>query len=467
MISEPSAEQLQQSLRGRLLRQGDDGYDTARTVHNGMIDRRPAFIARCACTADVQHAVNFGREQGLIVSVRGGGHHVAGYAVCDGGLMIDLGLMKGILADPAARTVRAEGGLTWGEVNDVLQPHGLAATGGFVSVTGVGGLTVGGGLGWLLRKHGLALDNLISAEVVTADGAVQIASATSHPDLFWAVRGGGGNFGVVTAFEFSVYPAGTVLAGQVVHPLEGAAQAVNAYSQYCASAAQEFTSGALFFHLPDDPSLPPPARGAAVVGLGGVYTGALDAAEQELRALRAHGSPLLDLYQPMPYNAAQRMADGLWPPGLQNYWKSAFLTSLPCGAVDTVVEAFRSVPSPHTVVVIEHVGDGAMSRVGDMETAFGHRRWPFNFLVTSAWREASEAEANLRWTRDLWAAMRPYLAEAVYVNYLGDEGADWVAAAYGAEKYSRLVSVKNAYDPDNLFRMNQNIAPAPAAGMGL
>jgi FAD/FMN-containing dehydrogenase len=464
MIPASAIEQLRSRVRGRVLRSGDDGYDQARAVHNAMIDRRPALIVRCAGAEDVRHAVGVARDHGVLVSVRGGGHNVAGFSVCDDGIMIDLSTMKGVRVDPGARTVRVEGGATWGDVNDALQPHGLAATGGFVSVTGVGGLTVGGGLGWLLRKHGLALDNLLSAQVVTADGALLSASPTSHPDLFWAIRGGGGNFGVVTEFEFRVYPAGTVLAGQVVHPIASSTAALDDYVRFCAGVSDSFTSGALFFHLPDDPSLPAPARGAAVVGLGGVYTGPLDAGQRELAPLRAHGAPLMDLFQPMPYNEAQRMADGLWPQGFQNYWKSGYLEALPPDATATLVEAFRTVPSPHTVIVIEHVG-GAMSRVGAMETAFGQRQRPFNFLVTSAWREPSEADANIRWTRDLWAAMSPYLANDAYVNYLGDEGADRVVAAYGVEKYARLVAVKNTYDPGNVFRMNQNIAPSPA-GMG-
>jgi FAD/FMN-containing dehydrogenase len=459
-----SVQALARSIRGRLLTPADPGYDAARRVHNAMIDRRPAIIVQCAAVADVQAAVTFAREHHLLVSVRCAGHNVTGNAVCDDGIVIDLRGMKSIRVDAVAGTVRVDGGVTWGEINDALQEHGLAATGGFVSVTGVGGLTLGGGFGWLLRKHGLAVDNLRSADIVTADGRLLRASAVEHPDLFWGLRGGGGNFGIVTQFEFAVHPAGTVLAGQVVHPLRTAAQAIKHWTEYSASACESFTAGALLFHLPDDPSLPPPARGAAVVGIGGVYAGPLDDAERDLRALRGQGPPMLDAFQPMPYNAAQKMADALWPAGLQNYWKSGFLTSLPADAVDALIEVFQRVPSPHTVIVIEHLG-GAMARVGDMESAFGNRRHPFNLLVTSAWRDASETQANIRWTHEFWDAMRPWLSNSVYVNYLGSEGADRVAAAYGAEKYSRLVALKNRYDPTNLFHMNQNIEPAPLAGV--
>jgi FAD/FMN-containing dehydrogenase len=466
MIPTSAVEQLRRSLRGALLKQGDDGYDRARTIHNATIDRHPALIARCTCTEDVQHAVSFARDHGMVLAVRAGGHNVVGFAVCDGGLMIDLTAMKAVSVDADARTVRVEGGATWGDVNDALQPFDLAATGGFVSITGVGGLTLGGGLGWLLRKHGLALDNLLSAEMVTADGKVLTTNPTSHPDLFWAIRGGGGNFGVVTSFEFSVYPAGTVLAGQVVHPLDRAEDALKAYARFCAGASESFTSGALFFHFPDDPALPPPARGAAVVGLGGVYTGPLERGERELQPLRSHGTPLLDLFEPMPYSNAQRMADGLWPPGLHNYWKSAFLTSLSPEAIATLVKAYRAVPSPFTVIVVEHFGDGAASRVGERETAFGHREWMFNCVITAAWRDASEAESNMRWLRDAWDAMRPHLAAGAYVNYLGEADPASVVAAYGNDKYARLTAVKTAYDPKNLFCMNQNIVPAKAAGMG-
>ncbi|MGE5216559.1 MAG: FAD-binding oxidoreductase [Chloroflexota bacterium] len=460
MIPSSAVGMLKTGFLGELIAPGDSQYDAARGVFNAMIDRRPALIARCVCPQDVIQAVSFARRENLLVSVRGTGHNVAGFAVCDDGLVIDLSGMKRITVDAPARTVRVEGGCNWGEVNDALQPHGLAATGGFVSVTGVAGLTLGGGLGWLVRKYGLALDNLLSAEIVLADGRLVIASAGENADLFWAIRGGGGNFGVVTSFEFQAHPVGTVLAGIVLHPLERGASAIRRWRDLEAGAPDESTQGALLFHLPDDASTPAPMRGAAVVGLGGVYAGPVDGGEKFLRPLREYGPPLADKFEPMPYNAAQRMADFLWPPGLHNYWKSSYLTTLNDAAIDRIVDFFARVPSPRTVIVIEHNGDSAWDRVSDSATAFGHRAWPYNFLVTSAWSEPGDTERNIVWTRELFEALRPVTAPGAYVNYLGgDEGADGLKAAYG-EKLRRLAALKAKFDPTNLFRMNQNIPPS-------
>ncbi len=459
MIASSAIHQLKSHFRGELIVPSDQRYDAARTIFNVTIDRRPALIARCAGSDDVIEALNFARQENLIVSVRGSGHNVAGFAVCDDGLVIDLSGMKGITVNAPARTVRVEGGCNWGEVNDGLQPHGLAATGGFVSVTGVSGLTLGGGLGWLVRKHGLALDNLLSAEVVLADGRLVTASARENDDLFWAIRGGGGNFGVVTSFQFQVHPVGTVLAGIVLHPATGAAGGIRRWRDLEASAPDESTQGALLFHMPDDPSTPAPLRGAAVVGLGGVYAGTIEEGEKVLKPLREYGPPVADMFQPMPYNAAQRMADFLWPPGLHSYWKSSYLRALGDDVIDVVVDFFARVPSRRTVIVLEHNGDSAWDRVPDSATAFGHRAWPYNFVVTSAWSDPKDADANIFWTRAFFDAMRPFAAPGAYVNYLGgDEGADGLQAAYGA-KLARLAALKAKFDPTNLFRMNLNIAP--------
>jgi FAD/FMN-containing dehydrogenase len=457
MLASSAVHQLKSRFQGELILPGNQRYDSARAVFNAAIDRRPALIAWCSGPGDVIQAVNFAREENLLLAVRGTGHNVAGFAVCDDGLVIDLSQMKGIKVDARARTVRVEGGCNWGEVNDALQPHGLAATGGFVSVTGVSGLTLGGGLGWLVRKHGLALDNLLSAEVVLADGRLVTASARENADLFWAIRGGGGNFGVVTSFEFRVHPVATVLAGIVLHPAAAAAGAIRRWRDLEATAPDESTQGALLFHLPDDPSAPPPLRGAAVVGLGGVYAGAVEEGEKVLRALREYGPPLADKFQPMPYNDAQRMADFLWPAGLHGYWKSSYLETLSDAAIDVVVDFFARVPSPRTVIVLEHNGDSAWDRVADSATAFGYRTWPYNIVVTSAWSDPKDAARNIGWTRELFEALRPFRAPGAYVNYLGgDEGADGLKAAYGA-KLGRLAALKAKYDPTNLFRMNQNI----------
>ncbi|MGE5170718.1 MAG: FAD-binding oxidoreductase [Rudaea sp.] len=460
MIAAAATEVLKSGFRGELIGPDHPQYDAARAVFNVSIDRRPALIARCAGADDVARAIDFDREAQVPLAVRGTGHNVAGFAVCDDGVVIDLSRMKALSVDPAAGTVRAEGGCNWGEVNDALQPHGLAATGGFVSVTGVAGLTLGGGLGWLVRKHGLALDNLLAADVVLADGRRVVASEQENVDLFWAIRGGGGNFGVVTSFLFKAHPVGEVLAGIVLHPA-GAAP-IRRWRDLERDAPDASTQGALLFHLPDDPSAPAPLRGAALVGLGGVYAGPIAEGERVLRPLREYGPPLADKFAAMPYNAAQRMADFLWPPGLHAYWKSSYLPALSDAAIDVIVEFFARVPSPHTVIVLEHNGDSAWDRVADSATAFGHRHWPYNFVVTAAWKDPRDTERNIAWTRELFDAMRPFVAPGAYVNYLGgDEGVEGLRAAYGA-KLERLAALKARFDPANLFRANQNIAPMPA-----
>ncbi len=459
VLAEAAVEEFEVSLRGEMLRHGDEGYDGARTVFNAMIDRHPSLIVRCAGVADVISAVNFARTKKLLVAVRGGGHNISGNAVCDGGIVIDLSQMKGMRIDPAARKVRAEPGLTWGELNHDLQAFGLAATGAFVSTTGIAGLTLGGGLGWLVRKHGLACDNLLSVDIVTADGQFLTANATQNQDLFWGVRGGGGNLGVVTSFEFQVHPVSTVLAGLVIHPIARAKEALQFWRDYAATAPEELTDGAVLLNAPPAPFLPKEAHGAPVVSVYGVYTGPIDAGEQVIQPLREFGPPLADIFQPMPFSATQTMVDFAWPPGFHNYWKSSFLRGLSDDAIDTILTYFAVVPSPLTGVVIEHNGDGAMNRVGASETAFGHRDWSYNLLITSLWDDPADSEKNITWSREFWEAMQPFTSDGVYVNYLGEEGEDRVKAAYAAPTYERLVALKKRYDPTNLFRLNQNIKP--------
>lgn len=458
-----SSEIRQSGFQGELIQPGDQNYDEARAVFNVSIDRRPLLIARCVDADDVATIVALARNRNLPLAVRSTGHNVAGYAVCNDGVVIDLSLMKAITVDPSARTARVESGCNWGEVSDALQPYGLAAAGGFVSITGVAGLTLGGGLGWLVRKHGLALDNLQSAEIVLADGHRAKASGHENEDLFWAIRGGGGNFGVVTSFEFKVHPAGTVLAGIVLHPASAAAGAIRRWRDLEAGAPDESTLGALLFHMPDDLSLPAPMRGAPVAGLGGVYAGPVEEGERTLQSLREYGPPLVDKFAPTPYSDAQRMADFLWPPGLHSYWKSSYLKALDDAAVDIVVDRFARVPSRQTVIVLESYGNSAWSRIPESATAFGHRDWPWNIVVTSAWSDAENSERNISWTRELFDALRPYRAPGAYVNYLGgDEGLAGLQAAYGT-KLRRLAAIKAKYDPTNLFRLNQNIEPGPLA----
>ena len=460
MIEPSLIGRLKSNFRGKLLARDDPDYETARKIFNAMIDRRPDLIAQCATPDDVVQVLNVAREHGVLVCVRSTGHNVAGYAVCDGGIVIDLSLMKNIDVDPTRRTIHAGAGLTWGEVNDALQPHGLGATGGFVSITGVSGLTLGGGLGWLVRKHGLALDNLLSAQVVLANGRIVTASASENEDLFWAIRGGGGNFGVVTSFEFKVHPVGTVLAGVVVHPAKAAGNVLRRWRDFEKTSPNELTQGALLFHFPDDPSAPAALRAAPVIGVGGVYAGSIEDGKKTLAPLREYGSPSADTFQPMPYNQAQRMADFLWPPGLHGYWKSRYMEQLSDAAIDVIIVYFSRVPSPRTVVVLEYYGNGAMGRVPVSATAFGHRNWPYNFLVTSAWSDSAETERNIAWTREFFDAMRPFVVNASYVNYIGDEGIEGLRGSYSDENFTRLATIKSRYDPANLLRMNQNIAPA-------
>lgn len=462
MISPSAMEKFRASLRGPSYCPGEPGYDAARKIHNAMIDRHPAIIAQCAGVADVIAAVKFAQEQGITASVRGTGHNVAGLSLCDDGIVIDLSAMKGIRVNPTARTARAEAGVTWAELNHELQTFGLAATGGFVGTTGVGGLTLGGGLGWMVRKHGCALDNLLSADMVTADGKFLTASLNENPDLFWGIRGGGGNFGVVTSFEFQVHPAGTVLAGLVLHPASKGREALRFWREYELTAAEEMSNSLVMFTAPPELPLPDALRGVAIVALGGVYVGPLDEAEKALRPLREFGPPPADIYQPMPYSAAQTMADFLWPRGLYSYWKSSFLKSLSDGAIDTILDFYEKSPSPRTVIVVEHDGDSAFSRIPEDATAFGHRNWPYNIVVTTMWADAAQSDANIRWTREFWRAMQPFLADAAYVNYLGEVSEEGMQAAYG-RKYERLAALKAKYDPGNFFRMNHNIKPSKAA----
>jgi FAD/FMN-containing dehydrogenase len=442
-----------------MLRSSDEGYDEARTVFNALIDKYPGLIVRCAGVADVISAVNFARTNELLVAVRGGGHNVAGSAVCDGGIVIDLSQMKGMWIDPAAGKVRAEPGLTWGEVTHDLQAFGLAATGGFISTTGIAGLTLGGGLGWLVRKYGLACDNLLSVDIVTADGQLLTADKTQNQDLFWAVRGCGGNFGVVTSLEFKAHRISTVLAGQVIYPIADAKNTLQVWRDFSATAPEELTDGAVLLHAPPAPFLPEEAHGKPVVSLYGVYAGSTNEGEQVIKPVREIGSALADGFQVMPYGVTQTMIDFAFPPGLRNYWKSSFLRSLSDEAIDTILSYFATVPSPLTAVIIEHNGDGAMNRVSESETSFGHRDWSYNLLITSQWDGPADSEKNISWTRGLWEAMQPFTSSGVYVNYLGDEGEDRVKAAYATSTYERLVTLKNRFDPENMFQLNQNIKP--------
>ena len=451
-LNATSVDVLRVTFAGPLLRGGDDGYDEARKVHNGMIDKRPALIARCGGTADIVAAVNFGRTQALDIAVRGGGHNVAGNAVCDGGLMIDLSLMKGIFVDVQKRTVRAQAGVTWGELDRATQLHGLATTGGTISTTGIGGLTLGGGIGWLMAKHGLVVDNLLSVELVTAAGEAIAASAAEHPDLFWALRGGGGNFGVAASFEFQLHPVGpTVVSGLVAHPIEAGRDVLRFYREATRSLPDELVLLGGLLHAPDGSGLP-------IAVIAACHCGNAQEAEAAVAPIKGFGQPIMDTLAPQTYQATNMMLDAGFPKGALNYWKSSFLNELSDGAIDTLAKQFGSCPSPMSGIVLEHF-HGAATRVAPTDTAFAHRRPGYNLLIVSEWMDAAENGGNIAWARETYAAMQPYAGAGRYVNYLGeDEGEDPAAAAYGPN-YARLKAIKARYDPKNLFHMNQNIRP--------
>jgi FAD/FMN-containing dehydrogenase len=441
--------QLETSLIGDVLRPDHPAYNSARSLYNAMIDKHPALIVRCRGTPDVVRALEFAHRHDLLVAVRGGGHNIAGKALCDGGMVIDLSNMKGIRVDPAKRSVRAEAGLTWGEFDRGTQEHGLATTGGFISTTGIAGLTLGGGLGWLMRRYGLVCDNLQSVEIVTADGRVRAAGANENADLFWGVRGGGGNFGVVTSFEYRLHPVGEMLAGVVFFPLDRANDALRYYRDLMATAPDELMAYAFFLTSPE---------GARMFAIPVCYVGPVEAAESALLPVRSLPGVAMDSVRPMTYLEIQSMFDPALPGGRLNYWKSNFLRELSDRAIETLVAHFAEVTSPFSTMGLEPLG-GAPSRVGIEETAFPHRAAQYSLVILGIWTDPAEQATHVRWVRELWEAMQPYSSEAVYVNYLDTDDVDRVRSAYGTATYQHLQLVKEKYDPANFFRMNQNIGP--------
>jgi FAD/FMN-containing dehydrogenase len=446
-------------LRGALIGPEDEEYDSARRLWNGMIDRRPAFIIRCTGVADVLEAVNFARNHELLLSVRGGGHNVAGLAVGDGGLMLDLSTMKGIRVDASAYTVQAQPGVLWGELDRETQLFGLATPGGFVSTTGIAGLTLGGGFGWLARKHGYTCDSLLSVDLVTADGRLLTASAEEYEELFWAIRGGGGNFGVATSFRYRLHPVGpTVVAGMVLHPMEKTAEVLRFYSSFCAAAPEALGTMAFLRHAPPAPFLPPEFHGKAVVGLVVCYAGDVAEGERLVRPLKEFGAPIIDLIGPKPYTVHQAMFDSGVPAGNHYYWKSEYLPPITDEAISTLITFGQRITSPDTLVVLFQLG-GAVSRLPVAATAASHRNAAFILNIATNWTDVENSDRHMEWTRSFWSAMRPFSTGGVYVNFLShDDGEERVRAAYGPH-YDRLVALKNRYDPTNLFRMNQNIKP--------
>ncbi|HET8925958.1 MAG TPA: FAD-binding oxidoreductase [Candidatus Acidoferrum sp.] len=452
MISPSAIEKFRASLRGPCFCPGEQGYDTVRAVPNAMVDRRPAVIARCAGAADVLTSVRFAREHDVVVSVRGGGHSVAGKSVCDDGLMIDLSAMKGIRVDPGKRTVQAEAGLTLGEFDHETQAFGLATTLGTVSKTGISGLTLGGGWGHLHGKYGLALDNVNGVDMVTADGRLVTANASENEELFWGVRGSSGNLGIITSLEYRLYEVGPVLGGGIFYPVAQAKEVLRFFRDFAETIPDELVIQAAALTLPDM---------GPVFAVAACYNGAIPEGEKALKPLRAFGSPVVDIIDAISYTQMQTLFDPFFPPGRQTYVKSNFVSRLSDEAIEAFAEYVGKSPSPFSFApALEH-WHGAATRVAPTDTAFPHRQFSYNFMVWSNWANASDSAANIEWTRSCWDAMEPFLAAVSYGNYVSDEGDAFARAAYGPN-YERLAALKNKYDPTNFFRMNHNIKPSAA-----
>lgn len=460
-FGEAVLEPLRSSFRGEVIDPGHPAYDRARVVWNARIDRRPQLIARCTGVADVLVALKLARERGALVAVRGGGHDVAGNAVCDGGVVIDLSPMKGARVDPARRTVRAQAGLTWAELDRETQAFGLATTGSQCSMTGISGVTLGGGIGWLMRQHGLTIDNLISVDMVTADGRLVTASAEENQELFWGLRGGGGNFGIVTEIELRLHPVDQVVVAMLMHPAERFADALRAYQEFTATEPDACTTGFLCMVLPPLPQVPPELHGKPGVIIISCYNGPRADAEPALQKLRAFGPPAAEIVTPMPYLALQSMFNGS-PAGDYGYGQSIrsnYLPRLGDGAIEAILAQLREMPSALCLFEMIHLG-GAVARVGEDETAFPRRTAEFFSIFQATWADPADAERNTRWTHESWEATRRFSSGGTLTSFLdGDEPQDRVREAFGEAKMERLTALKRAWDPTNFFRLNKNIKP--------
>ncbi len=459
-IDPEATEAFVSGVRGATLQPGDEAYDEARAIWNGLIDRRPALIVQCSGAADVVDSVNFAREQNLLLSIKAGGHNVAGNAVNDGGVVIDLSQMRGIHVDPSTQTVRAQGGATWGDIDRETQLFGLAVPGGVVSTTGIAGLTLHGGVGHLRRKHGLSIDNLISVDIVTADGQLKRASATENEDLFWAVRGAGSNFGVVTSFEFQAHPVGPmVMVGAVFYPLEDVKKLLPAWRDYMASAPDDLSSIAFCWSVPAAEPFPPEHHEKPVLVVAAVYAGSVEDGESVVQPLRELGEPVIDLSGPWPWLGLQSGFDGLFPAGQFRYWKSRALAELSAAAIDVIADFAARRPSPLTDITVWH-HSGAMNRVGETETAYAGRDAPFLVTGEASWTDPSQNDEAIAWGREFWDAMGRHSTGGLYLNFpgFGEEKEELVRAGYGVN-YERLTALKAKFDPTNLFRMNLNIPP--------
>ena len=452
-----SVDQLREQVRGDVIAPGDGGYEDARTVYNAMIDRRPDVVVRAANAGDVIAAVNLARENGLDLAVRGGGHSVPGFGTCDGGVVIDLSGMRGVRVDPATRTARAEGGATWGDFNAATYAFGLATTGGIISTTGVAGLTLGGGIGYLARGFGLSCDNLVSADVVTADGRFLVASGTENDDLFWAIRGGGGNFGVVTSFEFRVHPVKDIYGGPMFFELDKAADILRFYRDFIQDAPEELGVFPAYQIAPPLPFIPEDRHGDTFIAMVACWAGPLDQGERALAPIHDVAPVVAEFVGPMPYPALNSAFDALVPPGLQHYWKANFVTELTDEAIDAHVQHGPKVPAVNSTMHIYPI-NGACHRVAADATAFAYREANFATVIAGMWPEPAENEANIAWVRDYYDATAPHSEEGGYINFMAGDDQERIKANYRGN-YDRLVSVKRKYDPGNLFHLNQNIQP--------
>jgi hypothetical protein len=459
-LQEAAVDALQARLRGHLIRPGDADYEDARRVHNGMIDRYPQLIARCRDVADVMASVDFGRDHGLAVAIRSGGHNAAGLGTVDDGLVIDLSPMKGIDVDAGARTVRVEAGCTWGDVDHATHAFGLATPSGFVSTTGVGGLTLGGGIGHLSRSHGLTIDSLLSADLVLADGRAVTADAVENPDLFWAIRGGGGNYGVVTSFVFRLHPVSTVIAGPMMWPIDDAAEVLRWFRDFLPNAPEDLSGWFAFLNVPPGAPFPEDLWETTVAAIMWCYTGPPDDAEVRFEPVRTGlGTPIVDLVGPMPYPALQSMFDPLLPAGIQSYWRADFLRELSDEAIARHVEHGSRLPTLLSTMHIYPM-DGAVRRVSRTGTAFSYRDTGWAEVIVGFDMDPANADLIRDWTIAYWEALHPFAESGAYLNFMMDEGEDRIRATY-RDNYDRLATVKRRYDPSNLFHVNQNIPPAP------
>ncbi|MEO7391528.1 MAG: FAD-binding oxidoreductase [Ramlibacter sp.] len=458
-ISPQALQAFRAAFRGAIVRAGDAGYDEARQVWNAMIDRRPALIARCTGTADVVAALAFVSEHGLLSSVRGGGHNIAGLAVCEGGVMIDLSAMRGVWVDAAKRTARVQAGCTLGDVDRETQIHGLAAVLGFVSATGVAGLTTGGGFGYLTRRFGWTCDTVVSMEVVTADGQVLRASESENAELFWCLRGGSGNFGIVTSFEYKLFPVGPeITGGAVVWPAEDAAAVLAFYREYSAAAPCELTCIALMRLAPPAPWLPKEIHGKPIIGIFACHSGTAEQAARDVAPIKAFGKPAADILVRRPYAQMQGLLDATQPKGRRYYWKSEYLAGLKPDTLQAMAAQAARIPSPHSAMILFQIG-GALNELPGDHSPAGNRDAAYICNIASSWESAADDPANLAWTRTAWQAMKPFSTGGVYLNFLTeDEGADRTEAAYGAEMFGRLGALKRKYDPRNLFRHTKGLA---------